>query len=72
MKLGTLHKKILYRDLRSSLGYYDARRIMRFIEEDLEISSVDDVEKTLSDQGFDPRQISITVQTVKNSISLLK
>lgn len=72
MKLGTLHKKILYRELRSALGYYDARRIMRFIEENPEISSLDGVEKALADKGFDPRQISVTVQTVKNSINLPK
>jgi len=68
MNLGTLHKKILYRDLRSALGYYDARRIMRFIEEDPEISSVDDIEKAMSDQGFDPRQTSLAVQIVRASL----
>ena len=62
MKLGTLYRKAFYRDLRSALGYYDARRIMRVIEEDQEIRDLDGIEKALVDEGLDPRQVSLTVE----------
>jgi len=66
MNLGTLHKKTLYRDLRSALGYYDARRIMRLIE-DPGIDNLDMIEKALVEKGVDPRQIDITVEIAKSS-----
>ena len=66
MNLGTLHKKMIYRDLRSALGYYDARRIMRLIE-DPGIDSLDGIEKALVEKGVDPRQIGIAVEIAKSS-----
>ena len=67
MKLPTLYKKALYRDLRSALGYYDARRIMRFIEEDTLTNSLDGLERALADRGVDPRQIGLTVEIARVS-----
>ena len=71
MKLGILFKKALYRDLRSALGYYDARRIMRSIEEDQEIKSLDELGEALARKGMDPRQVGLVIEiTKKNSASM--
>jgi hypothetical protein len=67
MKLSIMHKKALYRDLRSELGYYDARRIIRSIEEDPKISGLNELEMALTEKGFDTRQINLTVETAKKS-----
>ena len=66
MKLGRLFKKALYRDLRSALGYYDARRIMRAIE-DPEIKGLDGLGETLVGKGMDPRQVGIVVEVAKKN-----
>ena len=66
MKLGTLFRKSLYRDLRSALGYYDARRIMRAIE-DPEIKSLDGLGEVLAGKGMDPRQVGIVVEVAKKN-----
>ena len=66
MKLGILFKKALYRDLRSALGYYDARRIMRVIE-DPEIKGLDGLGEALTGKGMDPRQVGIVVEFAKKN-----
>jgi hypothetical protein len=66
MKLGTLFRKALYKDLRSALGYYDARRIMRAIE-DPEIKSLDGLSEVLAGKGMDPRQVGIVVEVAKKN-----
>ncbi len=66
MKLSTLFRKALYRDLRSALGYYDARRIMRAIE-DPEIKSLDGLVEVLAGKGMDPRQVGIVVEVAKKN-----
>ena len=66
MKLGILFRKALYRDLRSALGYYDARRIMRVIE-DPETKSFDGLGEALAGKGMDPRQVGIVVEFAKKN-----
>ena len=71
MKLGTLVKRALYRELVGSIGYYDARRVLKLIEED--ITENDDVEKLsslLEERGFDERQKQYVMENVK-SLGLL-
>lgn len=67
MKLSIMRKKALYRDLRSELGYYDARRIIRSIEEDSKIITLNELETALTEKGLDPRQVSLTVEIAKKS-----
>ena len=69
MKLGILFRKALYRDLRSALGYYDARRIMRVIE-DPKIRSFDGLGQVLAGKGMDPRQVGITLEFAKKNSAL--
>jgi len=66
MKLGILFRKALYRDLRSALGYYDARRIMRVIE-DPGIKGLDGLGEALAGKGMDPRQVGIVVEFAKKN-----
>lgn len=66
MKLSILFKKALYQDLRSALGYYDARRIMRIIE-DPEIKGLDGLDEALAGKGMDPRQIDIALEFAKKN-----
>ena len=68
MKLGILFRKAVYRDLRSALGYYDARRIMRAIE-DPEIKGLDGLGEALTRRGMDPLQVGILVESVKKNSS---
>jgi hypothetical protein len=71
MKLGTLVKRALYKELMGSIGYYDARRVLKLIEKD--ITENDDVEKLsllLEERGFDGRQRQYVTEAVK-SLGLL-
>ena len=54
----TLVKRSLYKELRSSVGYYDARRIVRCVG-DKELS---DVGLALKNAGFDERQVALAVE----------
>ena len=73
MKLGILFERALYRELRSSIGYYDARRIIRSIEKNSEkLTDVDNLVRVLREMGFDQRQIRLTVEIVRKHSSLLR
>jgi hypothetical protein len=73
MKLELLFKRALYRELRSSIGYYDARRIIRYIEEKSgELANVDDIGRILNEAGFDKRQVVFTSEIAKRDSFLLK
>lgn len=73
MKLGILFKRTLYRELRSSIGYYDARRIIRSIGKNSEkLTDVDDVREILDETWLDERQIRLTMEIVQRYSSLLK
>ena len=63
MRLGRLFKRALYRELRSAVGYYDARRIMRFIEASVEeATGLDGLGKALREAGFEERHVAATVE----------
>jgi len=65
MRLGTLFKRSLYRDLRNSIGYYDARRIIRRIEiEKNRIDDPEDIKEILNEMELDKRQTRLTMETV--------
>ena len=70
--MGRLFKRALYRELRSSVGYYDARRIVRCIEGAGEINSVEEIGRVLREAGFDERQITSTLEAAERNLSLLK
>ena len=73
MKLGILFKRSLYRELRSSIGYYDARRIIRAIEKNSEkLNDVDDLREILDGTWLDDRQKRLTMEIVQKYSSLLK
>jgi len=73
MKLGILFERALYRELRSSIGYYDARRIIRSIEKNSEkLTDLDDFARVLDKLGFDQRQIQLTVEIIREHSSLLR
>jgi len=72
MKLGILFRIALYRELRNSIGYYDARRIMRSIEKNFEnFVEVDDFNQILK-EGFDQRQVDLMIEIAKKESFLLK
>jgi hypothetical protein len=73
MKLGILFKRTIYRELRSSVGYYDARRIIRSIEKNAQkVKDMEEFMKTLSATGFDERHVRLTTETVRKYSPLLK
>ena len=63
--MGILFKRALYRELRSSVGYYDARRIVRRIEDAGEINNVEEIGRVLREAGFDERQITYTIEAAR-------
>ena len=65
--MGLLFKRALYRELRSSVGYYDARRIVRRIEGAGEINDVEEIGRVLREAGFDERQIASTLEAAERS-----
>jgi hypothetical protein len=72
MKLGLLFKRALYRELRSSIGYYDARRIIRSIEDSSEkIADLGDLTRVLNEMGFDQRQVQFAVEIARKNSFLL-
>ena len=70
--MGRLFKRALYRELRSSVGYYDARRIVRCIEGAGEIKGVEEIGRVLREAGFDERQIISTLEAAERNLPLLK
>jgi len=73
MKLGILFKRTVYRELRSSVGYYDARRIIRSIEKNSEkVRNMEELMKILNATGFDERQLRLTTEIVRKYSPLLK
>jgi hypothetical protein len=67
MKLGTLAKRALYRELYSAIGYHDARRVLKLIEEDLaEKDGVEGLNSLLEEHGFDRRQKRYIMDAVNN------
>jgi hypothetical protein len=74
MRLGLLFRRALYRELRSSIGYYDARRIVRSIEDSSgKITDLGDLTNVLNELGFDRRQVQLAVEiALKNSFLLSK
>lgn len=72
MKLGLLFKRALYRELRSSIGYYDARRIIRSIEDRSEkITDLGDLTRILNEMGLDRRQVQLAVEIAQKNTFLL-
>jgi hypothetical protein len=73
MKLGLLFRRALYRELRSSIGYYDARRIVRSIEDNSEeLADLGDLTRVLNELGLDRRQVQLAVEAARRSSFLLK
>ena len=73
MKLGILFRRTVYRELRSSVGYYDARRIIRSIEKNSEkVTNMEDLMRILDSTGFDERQLRLTTEIVRKYSPLLK
>ena len=64
MQLRLLSKKSLYKELRSSIGYYDARRVIRYLERS-ELADLDDIERVLNQAGFDSRHVSLTLDIAR-------
>ncbi|MDP2899697.1 MAG: hypothetical protein Q8O47_01850 [Candidatus Bathyarchaeota archaeon] len=61
--LGRLFKRALYRELRSAVGYYDARRIVRFIEASVvEATQLDGLGEALREAGFEERHVEATMK----------
>jgi hypothetical protein len=72
MRLGLLFKRALYRELRSSIGYYDARRIIRSIEDGSEkITDLGDLTRILNELGFNRRQVQLAVEIARKNSFLL-
>ena len=61
MRLGRLFKRALYRELRSAVGYYDARRIVRFMEAG-GATGLEGLGKSLREAGFEERHVEATVR----------
>jgi hypothetical protein len=70
--MSLLFKRALYRELRSSVGYYDARRIVRLIEGAGEINDVKEIGRVLREARFDERQIASTLEAAERNLPLLK
>jgi hypothetical protein len=71
MKLTNIFLTALYRELRSSIGYYDARSIIRVIKENSNIfQSIEDFENILAKLGFDNKHIKITLDISRKNILL--
>jgi len=68
MRIDPLSKRMMYRELRSAIGYYDARRIIRLIEEVESNLKVDDLVQFLEEKHVDLRQISLAMDLIKKSI----
>lgn len=68
MRIDPLSKRMMYRELRSAIGYYDARRIIRLIEEEESNLKVDDLAQFLEEKHVDLRQISLAMDLIKKSI----
>jgi hypothetical protein len=60
--MSILVKRAVYKKLRSSVGYYDARRILRHIQD---IGSLDEIDRNLRDDGFDERHITFTLEALR-------
>lgn len=68
MMLGRLFKRALYRELRSAVGYYDARRIVRFIEASVvEATQLDGLGEALREAGFEERHVAATMEIAGRS-----
>jgi hypothetical protein len=68
MRLGRLFKRALYRELRSAVGYYDARRIVRFIEAGAgEPAGLDGLGEALREAGFEERHVAATMEIAGRS-----
>ena len=65
MRIDPLSKRIIYRELRSAIGYYDARRIIRLFDEEESSLNVDDLEKFLKEKKIDLRQMSLAIDIMK-------
>jgi len=73
MKISSLFKRTIYQDLRSSIGYFDARRIIRFVEEEADkVNSIEDLNKLLKEKEFDDRQILLTEEILKKIFTFTK
>ena len=73
MKLGILLKRAVYRDLRNSLGYYDARKIIRFIESKEEtLETVEGLLQLLDELNLDQRQRTLAFNAIKTRTDALK
>lgn len=67
MKLGNLVKRALYKELVSSIGYYDARRILRLIEEDItENDDLESLSSLLEERGLNGRYRQCVIEAFKN------
>ena len=65
MRIDPLSKRMIYKELRSAIGYYDARRIIRLVEEDESNPKVDDLGQFLKEKHVDLRQISLAMDLIK-------
>ena len=73
MNVGILFKRTVYRELRSSVGYYDARRIIRSIEKNsAKVRNMEELMKILNSAGFDERQLRLTTEIARKYSPLLK
>jgi len=67
MKLGNIAKRALYKELVSSIGYYDARRILRLIEEDIpENNDLESLSLLLEERGLNGRYRQYVIEAFKN------
>ncbi|MBN1683254.1 hypothetical protein JW865_06860, partial [Candidatus Bathyarchaeota archaeon] len=63
----------LYRELRSSIGYYDARRIIRAIKDNSDdIQSIDEFGYILEKLGYDQRITKLFMEAYNKTASLNK
>jgi hypothetical protein len=73
MRIGLLFKRALYRELRSSVGYYDARRIVRAIEEGSGgLADLGGLAAMLNGRGLDGRQVQLAVEAAERNSFLLQ
>ena len=71
MKLNSIFLTALYRELKSSIGYYDARRIIRVIKENTNIlQSIENFETLLTKLGFEDRHIKLTLDVSRKNLLL--
>lgn len=73
MKLNNIFITALYRELRSSIGYYDARRIIRAIKDNSnDIQSIDEFGYILEKLGYDQRITKLFMEAYNKTASLNK